>query len=84
MLFVVLTYTLIISCGQQQQTSRAEEGDSTLEHMKSVLEQLIQKEIDRGLASASVAIVKGDQIVWTGAYGYANVGMKALATTETI
>jgi len=57
---------------------------ANLEKTTSVLEKLIQKEIDRGLASASVAIVEGDRIVWTGAFGYANVGMKALATTDTI
>jgi len=81
---LMTTFLFIIASITTPFTSFASSEDANLEKTKSVLEKVIQKEIDRGLASASVAIVKDDRIVWTGAYGYANVGMKALATPETI
>jgi len=56
----------------------------TLAYTKHVLEKLVQKELDRGLPSISLSLVKGDQIVWSAAFGYANVGLKAPATAETL
>jgi len=80
----VTAFLCFLACSVNPFTSLAVAQDAVLEHTIEVLEKVIQKEIDRGLASASVALVKGDQIIWTGAYGYANVGMKAPATTETL
>ena len=57
--------------------------DEILENTKKVLEKLIQKEMDLGMPSCSLALVRGDKIVWTAAYGYANIGQKALATPDT-
>ncbi len=58
--------------------------DSTLEHTKAVLTKLVQKELDRGVPSISLSLVAGDEIVWSAAWGYANVGLKAPATPETL
>ena len=60
----------------------AEEFD--LDHTKEVLEKLVEQELATGVASISIALVKGDEIVWTAAYGYANVYTKTPATPETI
>lgn len=55
-----------------------------LDHTKEVLEKLIEQELATGVASISIALVKGDEVVWTAAYGYANVYTKTPATPETI
>jgi len=55
-----------------------------LDRTKKVLEKLIEQELATGAASISIALVKGDEIVWTAAYGYANVYSKTPATPETI
>jgi len=56
-----------------------------LEKTKTVLTGLIEKVLDeRGIPSVSIALVKGDEIVWTEAFGYANVRTKTAATPDTI
>ncbi len=67
----------------ENNTKKNKTEGTTLEHTKSILEKLIQKELSDGLPSASLALVKDDQIVWTAAFGYANLGLKAPATPET-
>ena len=78
------TATLIalagLACGQNGDTS----ADATLAHTISVLEGLIQEELDAGVPSISLSLLVGDEVVWSGAYGYANVGLKAPATTESL
>lgn len=65
---------------------QSDEGpaDATLAHTISVLEGLIQEELDAGVPSISLSLLVGDEVVWSGAYGYANVGLKAPATTESL
>ncbi len=56
-----------------------------LEKTRTVLTGLIEKAIrERGVPSISIALVRGDSIVWKAAFGYANVRMKVPATPETI
>ena len=56
-----------------------------LEKTKTVLTGLIEKALDeRGIPSVSIALVKGDEIVWTEAFGYANVRTRTAATPDTI
>ncbi|UCC38573.1 MAG: serine hydrolase [Candidatus Aminicenantes bacterium] len=63
----------------------AKSGDFDLEKTKKVLTGLIQKALkERGVPSISIALVKGDEIVWKAAFGYANVRTKTPATPETI
>ena len=81
---LALTAALIalagLACGQNGDTS----ADATLARTISVLEGLIQEELDAGVPSISLALMVGDEVVWSGAYGYANVGLKAAATTESL
>jgi CubicO group peptidase (beta-lactamase class C family) len=39
---------------------------------------------EKGIPSVSIVLVKGDEIVWTEAFGYANVRTKTAATPDTI
>jgi CubicO group peptidase (beta-lactamase class C family) len=56
-----------------------------LEKTKTVLAGLIEKTMDeQGIPSVSIALVKGDEIVWTEAFGYANVRTRTAATPDTI
>jgi CubicO group peptidase (beta-lactamase class C family) len=66
-------------------TAAPESGRFDLEKTKTVVSGLIQQAIkDRGVPSVSIALVRGDAIVWKAAFGYANVRTKTLATTDTI
>ncbi len=62
----------------------AQEGTFDLEKTKRVLEEEIQKQLDRGVASVSIALVRDGKIVWEAAFGYMNVAMQVPATPETI
>jgi len=62
----------------------AHAGEFDLETTKEVLQQLAERELDRGVASVSLALVRDGEIVWKAAYGYANYRMKTPATPETI
>jgi CubicO group peptidase (beta-lactamase class C family) len=62
----------------------AQEGYD-LEKTKMILARLIEKTMDeQGIPSVSIALVEGDEIVWTEAFGYANVRTKTAATPDTI
>ncbi len=56
-----------------------------LERTKTVLTGLIQETMDeKGIPSVSIVLVHGNEIVWTEAFGYANVRTKTAATPDTI
>jgi serine-type D-Ala-D-Ala carboxypeptidase/endopeptidase len=62
----------------------AQQGKFDLAKTKTVLSTLIDKAIkEQGVPSISIALVRGDSVVWKEAFGYANVRMKTPATTET-
>ena len=63
----------------------AQSGRFDLEKTKTVLTGLIEKTLaDNGIPSMSIALVRGDSIVWTAAFGYANMRTRTPATTETL
>ncbi len=63
----------------------AQAGRFDLEKTKTIVSGLIEKALkERGVPSMSIALVRGDSIVWKAAFGYANVRTKTPATTETI
>ena len=63
----------------------AQQGRFDLQKTQAVLSALIKKELAaRGIPSMSIALVRGDSIVWKAAFGYANLATKTPATTETI
>ena len=59
-------------------------ADYDPEHTRQVLTELIQRKLERGVASVSIALVRGEEVAWTAAFGYANVRMQVPATPETI
>jgi CubicO group peptidase (beta-lactamase class C family) len=63
----------------------SEAAEFNLRKTESIMSQLIERSMqERGVASASVALVKDDQIVWKAAFGYSNLRTKTLATPDTI
>src|SRR5687767_10712295 len=76
---------LALACALVAVPARAQTGQFDLEKTKSVLTETIERVIkERGVPSISIALVKGDSIVWKAAFGYANVRMRTPATPETI
>jgi len=56
-----------------------------LERVISELEPEIQRTLLEGkIPSASIALVSGDKIIWTGAYGYSNLWARTPATPSTV
>jgi len=63
----------------------AQSGRFDLEKTKRVLTGLIEKTLaDNGVPSMSIALVRGDSIVWKAAFGYTNMRTRTPATTETL
>ncbi len=63
----------------------AQSGRFDLEKTKTVLTGLIEKTlVDNGVPSMSIALVRGDSIVWKAAFGYTNMRTRTRATTETL
>jgi CubicO group peptidase (beta-lactamase class C family) len=63
----------------------AQNGRFDLEQTKRVLTPIIEKTLaENGVPSMSIALVRGDSIVWKAAFGYANMRMRTPATTETL
>src|SRR5512140_2764732 len=63
----------------------ARAGRFDLERTKTVLSGLIETAIaERGIPSISIALVRGEAIVWTAAFGHANVRTRTPATPDTI
>ena len=62
----------------------AQANQFDLEKTKTTLTGIINRVIqERGVPSVSIALVRGDSIVWKAAFGYANVRAKTPATPET-
>lgn len=63
----------------------AQGGKFDLAKTKAVLTTVIEKTLaENGIPSMSIALVRGDSIVWTAAFGYSNMYTHARATTETL
>jgi CubicO group peptidase (beta-lactamase class C family) len=63
----------------------AQRGQFDLEKTKKVLSGLIEKTLaENGVPSMSIALVRGDSIVWKAAFGYTNMRTRTPATTETL
>lgn len=55
-----------------------------LDQVRPALEATIRAELAKGTASVSIAVVEGERIVWTAAYGDANATTGTPATPATI
>src|SRR6185503_19750251 len=63
----------------------AQNGRFDLQKTKTVLTGVIEKTLaDNGIPSMSIALVRGDSIVWKAAFGYTNMLSRTPATTETL
>jgi CubicO group peptidase (beta-lactamase class C family) len=63
----------------------AQNGGFDLPKTKKVLSGIIEKTLaENGVPSMSIALVRGDSIVWTAAFGFANLRTRTPATTETL
>lgn len=63
----------------------AQSGRFDLQKTKTVVTGLVEKTLaENGIPSMSIALVRGDSIVWKAAFGYANMRTRTPATTETI
>src|SRR5215831_16859164 len=63
----------------------AQSGKFDLEKTKTVLSGIIEKTLaENGVPSMSIALVRGDSIVWKAAFGYTNMRTCTPATTETL
>lgn len=76
---------LALAVGVLTSRTDAQEGRFDLGKTTTVLTGLIEKAVsERGVPSISIALVRGDSIVWKAAFGYANVRTRTPATPETI
>src|SRR5262245_37656431 len=63
----------------------AQNGRFDLQKTKTVLTGIIEKTLaENGVPSMSIALVRGDSIVWKAAFGYSNLRSRTPATTETL
>jgi CubicO group peptidase (beta-lactamase class C family) len=77
--------TLLVLLLFPASTATAQAGRFDLEKTKKVLTGVITQTLaDNGIPSMSIALVRGDSIVWKAAFGYANMRTRAPATTETL
>lgn len=64
---------------------QAEALQFDLDKTKTVLSGLIEQTLqDKNVPSISIALVRGDSIVWKAAFGYANIRTRTLATPEAL
>ena len=70
----LLTPSLLFVLSLGGPSAVAQTGEFDLEKTKTVLSGLIEDALrDDGVPSISIALVRGDEIVWKAAFGYANV-----------
>src|SRR5262244_3846859 len=56
-----------------------------IDRVAAELEPEIQRALLKGkIPSAAVALTAGDQVIWSGAYGYSNLWARTPATTSTV
>ena len=72
---------LLILCGYQQVRAQAVDVDRVV----AELEPEIQRTLLAGnIPSASIALISGDRVIWTNAYGYSNLWARTPATPSTV
>lgn len=80
--FLLATDSCAILAAEPRETA---DRPFDLERTKAVLTDLIQSTLkDAGVPSISIALVRGDEIVWKAAFGYSNVRTRTPATPETL
>jgi len=78
LLFILSALLLFVSTAARAQTVN-------IERVLPELEPEIQRTLLAGnIPSASVALIAGDKVIWTGAYGYSNLWARTPATPNTV
>jgi CubicO group peptidase (beta-lactamase class C family) len=78
LLFVLTALLLFVSTAARAQTVN-------LDRVLPELEPEIQRTLLAGnIPSASVALIAGDKVIWTNAYGYSNLWARTPATPNTV
>lgn len=62
----------------------AQEPQFDLDRVRPAIEAAVRAELEKGTSSVSIALVSGDSVVWTAAYGNANATTRTPATPSTI
>jgi len=76
-----ITLAAVLLCGPV--TARAQIVD--IDRVVSELEPEIQRTLLAGnIPSASIALIAGDKVIWTNAYGYSNLWARTPATPDTV
>jgi len=81
---LLLAYAGTAPAQAQAQSPTQAKPSFNLEAIKPKIEQVIRAEMSKGTASVSIALVQGDRIVWTAAYGEANTATHTPATPATV
>ena len=77
---VVITVTLVLTASQAASAQTV-----NLDRVVSELEPEIQRTLLAGnIPSASIALIAGDRVIWTNAYGYSNLWARTPATPSTV
>src|SRR5437868_8851484 len=77
---VVITVTLVLTASQA-----ASAQNVNIDRVVSELEPEIQRTLLAGnIPSASIALIAGDRVIWTNAYGYSNLWARTPATPSTV
>jgi CubicO group peptidase (beta-lactamase class C family) len=84
-LWAALASALVISIAPAPRAAQSVAPAIDLEKLSRELEPEIKRTLIEGrIPSAAVALVAGDRVVWTGAYGYSNIWARTPATTDTV
>jgi CubicO group peptidase (beta-lactamase class C family) len=73
-----------VTCLAATARPATQEPTFDLEKTKQVLTREIEKELAKGTASVSIALVRDGDVVWTAAFGWSNVWARTPATPATI
>jgi CubicO group peptidase (beta-lactamase class C family) len=84
-LWFSLLLSIALIAGPALQTGSAGPRTLNLDQVLADLEPEIQRAmIDGKIPSATIALVSGDRIIWTGAYGYSNLWSRTPAVSSTV
>src|SRR5215831_11267120 len=77
----IITFIAILLLAAQVSTAQT----VNIDRVVSELEPEIQRMLVAGnIPSASIALVSGDRVIWSNAYGYSNLWARTPATTNTV
>ncbi len=83
--YILFLFGIILFSNKSVSQSSQNKNQFNLEETKKILSREINKILkETGIPSISFALIKGDSIVWSDAFGYTNVKKQVSATTSTI